>query len=178
MGDDKRRPDAPTEPPDIPEGTKGPGSQEWARLRASEVPRGSTEGTGDDGVETCRPAKPGSQDDEVEGTRVEAVETAMSEALRGIEECPGEVSDDENQPRTPKEPSGKPQVKMPDPDDIQVEPGGETGVERDGSAVHNDVDAADNGRAEEALQEAQVNRESVEMHQDALIEVERWCARV
>ena len=99
MGDDEHRPDAPTEPPNIPEGTRRRGSRERVKTRVSrvsEVPRGSTEGTGDDGVETHRPAKPGDPDDEVEGARVEAVEMAVSEASKGVEEWPGEVSNDDN----------------------------------------------------------------------------------
>ena len=89
--------DTPTEPPNMPEGTKGPGSRERVESRVSGASRGSAWGTDDDGAKTRRPAKPGDPDDEVEGARVEAVETAVSEASRGVEECPGEVSDDEHQ---------------------------------------------------------------------------------
>ena len=79
----------------MPEGTKGPGSQEWVETRVSGEPRGSAEGMGDNGVETHRPKKPGDPHNEVEGARVEAVETAMSKASRGIEKSPGEVIDEE-----------------------------------------------------------------------------------
>ena len=113
----------------MPEGTRRRGS--WERVktrvsRVSEVLRGSTEGTGDDGVETRQPAKPGDPDDKVEGARVEAVEMAVSEASRGVEEWPGEVGNDENRPGTPEEPPNEPQVESNDPDSVQVKPGGKT----------------------------------------------------
>ena len=124
--------------------------------------RGSAQGTGDDGAETRRPAKPGDSDDEVEGARVEAVETAMSKASRGVEESPGEVVDKERRPGTPDEPPGKPQVESGVPTGVEVEPGGETNVERDGSAAHEDTDATTDGRAEEAHGDVHVEVESAE----------------
>ena len=106
--------------------------------------RGSTQGTGDDGVETRRLKKPGNPHDPhdgVEGARVEEVETAVSEAYRGIKEGPGEVIDEENQPGIPDEPHSEPQVESGVPTGVEVEPGGETDVERDRSAAHEDADA-------------------------------------
>ncbi|KAF8551499.1 hypothetical protein OG21DRAFT_1486934 [Imleria badia] len=73
-GDDEHRPDAPTEPPDMPEGM------------------GGAEATGDD-----------------------------------------------------DEQSNEAQVEIRDPADVQVEPGGETAVKRNGSIAHESVDAQANG---------------------------------
>jgi hypothetical protein len=55
MGDDKRRPDAPTEPPDMPEGTRGRGSWEQAEMGVFEVARGGERGLGDDSNKDRRP---------------------------------------------------------------------------------------------------------------------------
>ena len=128
-GDYERRPDAPTEPPDMPEGTKRRGSREQVEPRVSGVLRGSAQGTGDDGAKTRPPVKPGDPDDEVEGARVDAVEMGALKATRGDEEDPGEDGDEERRPGIPDEPSDEPQVESRDPTGVQVEPGGETGVE-------------------------------------------------
>ena len=138
--------------------------------------RGGAEGTGDDSVETCRPADPDEPHDEVEGTRVEAVETAMLEALRGIQEDPGKVVDEDCRPGMPDEPPDKPDGAPHDPEYVQVEPGGETAVERDGSAAHECADAAADDRAEEAHGAVQDEAERSATCLNALIEGERGSA--
>ena len=94
-GDDERRPDAPTEPPNMPEGTRRRGIREQVETRVS-ASRGGAEGTGDDGVEMRRPEKPNKPNHEVEGARVEAVETRLLKASRGIKESPGVDGDEEH----------------------------------------------------------------------------------
>ena len=141
-----------------------------------EVLRGSAEGMGDDGIETHRPKKPGDPHNKVEGTRVEAVETAMSKDSRSVEEDPGEVGHDENQPGKFKEPPDELQVKLRDPTGFQVEPGGETGVERDESAPHKDADARTNGMAEEAHDDVQDEAERSATCRNASIKGERGSA--
>ena len=91
--------------------------------------RGSAEGTGDDGVETRRPADPDEPHDKVEGARVEAVETAVSKASRGVERGPGDDGDKGRRPGMPDEPPDQPYGAPSDPDSVQVEPGGQTAVE-------------------------------------------------
>ena len=58
-GDDEQRPDAPTEPPDMPEGMRRRGSQERVETRVSGASRGSAWGTDDDGVEMRQVMKSG-----------------------------------------------------------------------------------------------------------------------
>ena len=54
-GDDKHRSDAPTEPPDMPEGTRRRWGDERAETGVSEVSRGVERGPGDDGDEGRQP---------------------------------------------------------------------------------------------------------------------------
>ena len=136
--------------------------------------RGSTQGTGDETRRLKKPGNPHDPHDRVEGARVEEVETAVSEAYRGIKEGPGEVVDEENQPGIPDEPHSEPQVESGVPTGVEVEPGGETDVERDRSAGHEDVDATTDGRAEEAHSNVHVKVESAETRQDEPIVGERW----
>ena len=115
--------------------------------------------------------------DRVEGVRVEAVETAMSKVSRSVEEGPGKVVDEERRPGTPDEPSGELRVESRDPTGVQVEPGGETTVEPDGSVMHKRADAGANDRAEEVHGDVRVKVESARMRENASIEGAReWVA--
>ena len=175
-GDNERRPDTPTEPPDLPEGTRRQWGEERAETGVSEVLgalRGSAKCTADNGIKTHQPAKPGDPDDEVEGARVEAVETAMLKVSRSVEEGPGEVIDEERRPGKLEEPPGEAQVESNDPDSVQVEPGGKTIVERGGDIVHEDTDATTDGMAEEAHGGVQDEAERSAMCRNASIEGER-----
>ena len=62
-------------------------------MRVSGVSRGGAEGTGDDGVETCRPEKPNKPNHKPQDTRRrwgdERAETGVPELSRGVEESPG-----------------------------------------------------------------------------------------
>ena len=94
-GDAERRPDAPTEPPDKPDGTgRREGEQSVEEVEA-EVSRASVEGT----------------------------------------EVAGDDGDEERRLGKPDEPPDTPQVESSEPADVQVEPGGETATERDGSVA-------------------------------------------
>ena len=99
--------------------------------------------------EKRRPDGPTEPPDQHMGTRRRGGESKVeSKASRGVGECPGEVGDDAKQPGTLEEPPGEAQVETPDPNDVQVEPGGETGeVEPDGNVAHEDADADFNGDA-------------------------------
>ena len=57
-GDDEHRPDAPTEPPDTPKGTRGRGGELKAETRTSGMSRGAEEDAGSDGDEERRARKP------------------------------------------------------------------------------------------------------------------------
>jgi hypothetical protein len=66
-GDDERRPDAPTEPPDMPEGTRGRGSRERVETRVTRVSESSRdvdEDPGEVGGEERRPGVPDEPFDE------------------------------------------------------------------------------------------------------------------
>ena len=76
----------------------------------------------------------------------------------------------------PDEPPNEPQVELRDPTGIQVEPGGETSVEQDGSVAHEDADARADGMAEEANGGVQDEAERLATCQNALIEGERGSA--
>jgi hypothetical protein len=65
-GDDERRPDAPTEPPNKPEGMRGQGSRERAETGVFEAARGGERGPGEDGDEECRPGRPDEPPDKPE----------------------------------------------------------------------------------------------------------------
>ena len=61
-GDDERRPDTPTDPPDQSEGTRGRGGEERvesSELRVSRAPNDVQEGLGENIDEECRPRRPG-----------------------------------------------------------------------------------------------------------------------
>ena len=58
MGDDEHRPDAPTEPPDMPEGMRRRGTWERVEKRVSGASRGVQEDLGVDGDEERRPGWP------------------------------------------------------------------------------------------------------------------------
>ena len=75
-GDDERRPDEPTEPPDKPEGMRWRGSEQRVGEVELRVSRASTEGVeaaGDDGDEERRPGKP---DEPPDRPQVESTEPA------------------------------------------------------------------------------------------------------
>ena len=140
-GNDERRPDAPTEPPDMPGGTRGRGSREGVETEVSRGPNRAAEATGGNGDETRRPEKPDGSPNEVEGARVEEVETSVLQASKDIQDGPGDGDNDERRPERPAGPSDEPSVERRDPADVQVEPGGATEAERNGSAAHDDADA-------------------------------------
>ena len=128
-GDDERHPDAPTEPPDLPEGMRRQWRQEQVEMRVSRVlgaSRGSAQGTGDDGIETHRVMK-----------------------------------------------FGEAQVESRDPTGVQIEPGGEISVERDGSTAHEDADTTVDGRAEEGHGVVQVEGERGGTRRNVPVEGER-----
>ena len=102
-GDNKRRQDAPTEPPDMPEGTRGQGSQKGIEADVSRRSRGHAD---------------------VEGAKVGVVETSVLQMLRSIQEGLGDGDDEECRPGVPDEPSDKPSVERRDPAGAQVNPGG------------------------------------------------------
>ena len=104
-GDDERRPDEPTEPPDKPEGMGWRGSEQRVGEVELRVSRASTEGA----------------------------------------EAAGDDGDEERRPVKPNEPPDRPQVESTDPANIQVEPGGETDAERNGSVAHESADAGVDG---------------------------------
>ena len=139
--DDARHPDEPTEPPDMPEGTRRRGIQEQVETRVSGASRGGAEGTGDDGVETRRPEKPNKPNHEVEGARDEAVETRLLKGSRGAEESPGVDGDEERRPGWPDEPPDKPYGAPREPNSAQVKPGGATNIKSDGDVAHECADA-------------------------------------
>ena len=71
-----------------------------------------------------------------------------------------------HRPTKPKDP----------PDDVEVEPGGETKARRCGSVAHEDVDADVDWDVGEARRDAQVKRESAGMRREVSIERERGSA--
>ena len=79
-------------------------------------------------------------------------------------------------PSAPRDHPGH--IELRDPTGVQVKPGGETSVERDGSAVHESTDAGTDRIAEEAHGNVQVEVESTEMCQAESIEGERRSALV
>jgi hypothetical protein len=74
-GDDERRPDAPTEPPDMPEGTRGRGSWERVEMGASREVEGGPADDGDEGRRPGRfdgpPDRPYDETRDPEGVQVE-----------------------------------------------------------------------------------------------------------
>ena len=72
--------------------------------------------------------------------------------------------------------SGETQVESRDPTGAQVEPGGETNVEQDGSAAHEDADAMVDSMAEEAHGGVQDQAERSATCRNASIEGERGSA--
>ena len=146
-GDDARCPDAPTEPPDKPEGTGGQKAETRVETRACIR---CIRCTDSDGNKTCRPGQPDEPLDDTEGARVEEAEMSMLKAPRVVQESPDVDGDKERRPGWPDEPPDKPYGAPRNPDSVQVEPGGETEAKRDGSAAHECADAAADGRAEEA----------------------------
>ena len=170
-GDDECRPDAPTEPPDMPEGMRRRGIQEWVETRVSGVLRVGAEGTGDDGIKTRWPEKPNKPNHKVEGARVEAVETRLLEVSRDVKESPDMDGDKERRPGWPNEPPDKPYGASRNPTEVQVEPGGETIAGRNGDATHEctDSDAVADDRAEEVHGAVQVEGENAKRCRGVLI---------
>ena len=171
-GNDERRPDAPTELPDKPEGRRG----RRGKTRVFEASRERMGSTGDDSVEMCRPEKPDKPNHEVEGARVDEVEMRWSKALRGVEESPDEDGSDECRPGMPDEAPDEPSHETLDPSTVQVEPGGETAVEQDRSAARTDADAMIDDRAEEAHDAVQDEAERSATCPNMSIEGERGSA--
>ena len=81
---------------------------------------------------------------------MEAVETRLLKASRGVEESPGVDGDKECRPGWPGETPDKPYGAPHDPNSVQVEPGGETVAGRNQDVAHGDADAGTDDRAEEA----------------------------
>ena len=104
-GDDERRPDTPTEPPDQPEGTTERGGEQ----------------------------------------RVEKAESRESRESREHTGSAGDVDDDGGGTGEPHEPSVTLHEAARDPAHIQVEPGGETDAERNGSIALESADVQANG---------------------------------
>ena len=179
-GDDERRPDAPTEPPNMPEGMRGRGSRDGnARVETevSRTSRGHAEATGEISDEPRRPTKPNDSPDELEVARVEEVETSLSKASRGVQEGPGDGDDEERRPGVPDEPPDEPYGEPRNPEGVEVEPGGKAGgVERNGCAAHDDADAEVDGEVAETRRDAEVEVESVETRREASVEAEEWSA--
>ena len=177
-GDDERRPDAPTEPPNMPEGTKGRGSRDGdARVETevSRTSRGHAEGTGDSSIKARRPEKPDQLPDEVEGARVQEVEMVMSKVSRSVEEDPGDDGGEGSE--RPDEPPDEPRGESGGPTDVQVEPGGETKAERIECAAHEDAGAEVDGEAAETRRDAEVEVESAGTRRGTSVEGERDRAR-
>ena len=157
-----------------PRGHPGKDAERTAPPRSSEDP---ADVTGDDEHRPDAPTEPPNKPKGTRGRRSqERVETRALRALREVEEDLGKDSDEQRRPQRPDKPPGEPRVESGGPIDVQVEPGGKTDVKRNGSAAHKDADAVADGRAVEALWEAQAEAESAETRQDASIKVERWSA--
>ena len=168
----------PTEPPDMPEGTRGRGSQEGVKTEVLRGPNRAAEATGDNSDETRRPEKPDDSPNEVEGTRVEEVETSMLQASKDVQEGPGDGNDDEGRPGVPDEPPDEPYGEAHDPEGIQVEPGGEISeAERIERAAHEDAGAEVNGEAAETRRDAEVEVENAGTRRGTSVEGERDSTR-
>ena len=85
------------------------------------------------------------------------------------------TGDDGVETRRVMKPS-KAQVESRDPTGVQVKPGGETNVERNGSAMHEDTDMTVNGIAEEAHSGMQDEAERLATCRNVSIEGERGSA--
>ena len=114
--------------------------------RPSEDP---ADATGDD---ERRPEEPTEPPDKPEGMgwrgskqRVGEVELRVSRVSTEGAETAGDNGDEELRPGKPEEPPDRPQVESTEPADIQVEPGGGTDAERNGSVAHESADAGVDG---------------------------------
>ena len=130
------------------------------RTVVSEVPREHAGGMGDSHIETHELREPGGLHNEVEGVRVEQVETVVSKVSRVIQEGLGDGSDEERQPTRPDEAPDKAQVELRDPREVQVKPGGEVGAKQNRSAMHKDAGTMVDDKVEGMHRDAQVDRES------------------
>ena len=119
-----------------------------------------------------RPDEPTEPPDKTEGMGGQDCDTRVSEVSRGVEDGPGENIDEEHRPQRPDGAPDEAQV----PADVEFEPGGETDVKRNGSAAHEDADAAGDGSAEETHRDVQAEVGSVETCRETSMEGERWCA--
>ncbi|KAF8547286.1 hypothetical protein OG21DRAFT_1490356 [Imleria badia] len=137
-GDDERRPDAPTEPPDQPEGTKEQGGE----------------------------------------LRVEAAESESRESSRWCTEGAGDVDDDGEGPGEPHERFVTLHEAARDPAHVQVEPGGEAQVERNGSVTLESADAQVDAEVVGMRPDAQDERESAEARRNASIEGQSGSASI
>ena len=131
---------------------------------------------GDNSAEMRRPTKPDVPHEEVEGTKVGAVETGVLQASRSVQEGPGDGDDEEGRPGVPDEPPDEPEIEPHDPADVQVEPGGETEVERIEHAAHEDANAEVDGEVAETRRDAEVEVESAGTRRGTSVEGERWSA--
>ena len=176
-GDDERRPDAPTELPNIPEGTGGRDGEARVKTAVSEASTESAGGTGKNRDESCRPMKPDVPHDEVEGARVEEVETAVSKASRSIEDPGDDGDDDDKESERPDASPDELRGESGGPTDVQVEPGGETEAERIERAAHKDAGAEVDGEVAETRRDAEVEVESAGTRRGTSVEGEGDRAR-
>ena len=107
---------------------------------------------------------------------MEAVETAMSEALRGVKRDLRGNGDEERRPGMADEPLDEAQVESRGSDSVQVEPGGETVARRNWDIMHECADAGTDDRAEEAHSAVQFEAERSATCRDESIAGERWSA--
>ena len=145
--------------------------------RPSEDP---AEATGDDERHPDEPTEP---PDKPEGAgrrdgeqSVEEVESSEVEVLRasteGVEAV-GDDGDEERRPGKPEKPPDRPPVESTEPADIQVEPGGETDAERNGSVAHESADAGVDGEVVGMCQDVQDEAERSRTRRGDPIEGER-----
>ena len=174
-GNDERRPDKLTEPPDKPEGTGGRDGEVKVETGVPRASRVHADGTGDDSAEMRRPEKPDDSPNEVEGAKVGEVETSLSKALRGVQEGLGDGDDEERRPGVPDEPPDEPYGEPRNPEGVKVEPGGKAGkVERNGCAAHENADAEVDGEVVGIHRDAEVEMESAGTRRGTSVEGERW----
>lgn len=99
--------------------------------------------------------------------------------MREVEEdaeATGDDDDDERRPRDLAEPPDDPQVEPHHTTDVQVEPGGETAVERNGRVTLESGDAEVDGEVARMRRDTQVEGKRAGTCREALNEGERRCS--
>jgi hypothetical protein len=140
--------------------------------KTTDLPRPSRDPADATGDDERRPDAPTEPPDKPEGRKGRRGETRVK---TGVSEGTGDEGDDGVETRRPEMP-GEPRVESEGLPEVEVEPGGETGVGGVGSAAREDADATADGSAEDAHWDVGVEVESVETCRDASFEVERWSA--